>query len=44
MRVLVNDLWAGGARTGIGHYTAQLMEALRRRAPDDRIESFPGLG
>ncbi len=42
MRVLVNDLWAGGAKTGIGHYTAQLMQALRVRAAGDRIESFPG--
>ena len=42
MRVLVNDLWANGAKTGIGHYTAQLVAALRRRAPGDHIESFPG--
>ena len=42
MRVLVNDLWSSGAKTGIGHYTAQLMQALRGRAAGDRIESFPG--
>ncbi len=42
MRVLVNDLWASGAKTGIGHYTAQLMHALRRRAAGDQIDTFPG--
>jgi alpha-1,3-rhamnosyl/mannosyltransferase len=42
MRVLVNDLWARGTKTGIGHYTAQLVRALRASAADDRIESFPG--
>ena len=42
MRVLVNDLWSNGAKTGIGHYTAQLVQALRRQAAGDHIESFPG--
>ncbi|HVS38816.1 MAG TPA: glycosyltransferase family 1 protein, partial [Gemmataceae bacterium] len=42
MRVLVNDLWSSGAKTGIGHYTAQLMQAMRRQAVGDQIESFPG--
>jgi alpha-1,3-rhamnosyl/mannosyltransferase len=42
MRVLVNDLWSRGAKTGIGHYTAQLMQAMRGQAAGDRIESFPG--
>jgi alpha-1,3-rhamnosyl/mannosyltransferase len=42
MRVLVNDLWSSGAKTGIGHYTGELVAALRRRAPSDAIEGFPG--
>jgi glycosyltransferase involved in cell wall biosynthesis len=42
MRVLVNGLSALGARTGIGHYTAQLLRCLRDQAPDDVFESFPG--
>jgi glycosyltransferase involved in cell wall biosynthesis len=42
MRVLVNELSAQGARTGIGHYTAQLLRCLRAQAPHDFIESFPG--
>src|ERR1700722_8899827 len=42
MRVLINELSAGGARTGIGHYTAQLVRCLRAQAPHDVIESFPG--
>jgi glycosyltransferase involved in cell wall biosynthesis len=42
MRVLVNGLSALGARTGIGHYTAQLLRCLRDQAPHDVFESFPG--
>jgi O-antigen biosynthesis alpha-1,3-rhamnosyltransferase len=42
MRVLVKELSAQGARTGIGHYTAQLLRCLRAQAPHDVFESFPG--
>jgi glycosyltransferase involved in cell wall biosynthesis len=42
MRVLVNGLSALGARTGIGHYTVQLLRCLRDQAPHDVFESFPG--
>jgi glycosyltransferase involved in cell wall biosynthesis len=42
MRVLVNEQSAQGARTGVGHYTAQLLRCLRAQAPHDDIESFPG--
>ncbi len=42
MRVLVNELSAQGARTGIGHYTAQVLRCLRAQASSDRIEGFPG--
>src|SRR5450759_2798832 len=42
MRVLVNGLSALGARTGIGHYTAQLLRCLHDQAPQDVFESFPG--
>ena len=42
MRVLVNGLSALGARTGIGHYTAQLLRCLQDQAPHDVFESFPG--
>jgi glycosyltransferase involved in cell wall biosynthesis len=42
MRVLVNGLSALGARTGIGHYTAQLLRCLKAQAPHEVFESFPG--
>jgi hypothetical protein len=41
MRVVVNQLPALGARTGIGHYTVQLLRCLRAQASTDIIESFP---
>ena len=42
MRVLVNNLASSGAKTGIGHYTAQLLRCMQAQAPDDAIETFPG--
>jgi alpha-1,3-rhamnosyl/mannosyltransferase len=42
MRVLLNNLAATGARTGIGHYTAQLMRCLRTQAADAVIDTWPG--
>jgi alpha-1,3-rhamnosyl/mannosyltransferase len=40
MRVLVNGLPAAGAKTGIGHYTSQLLRCLREQAGTDSIHSF----
>ncbi|HEY7312668.1 MAG TPA: glycosyltransferase family 1 protein [Gemmataceae bacterium] len=43
MRVVLNYLPATGARTGVGHYTAELLRCLRTQATDeDQIEPFPG--
>lgn len=42
MRVLVNELQALKAKTGIGHYTGELLRRLREQAGDDGIETFPG--
>src|SRR5579884_3007868 len=41
MRVLVNGLAAAGPKTGIGHYTAQLLRCLREQAGTEEIHSFP---
>ncbi len=43
MRMVLNYLAAAGAaKTGIGHYTAELYRSLCQQADDDVIESFPG--
>jgi glycosyltransferase involved in cell wall biosynthesis len=41
MRVLVNGLSAAGPKTGIGHYTAQLLRCLREQVDAEEIHSFP---
>jgi glycosyltransferase involved in cell wall biosynthesis len=41
MRVVVNQLPALGIKTGIGHYTVQLLRCLRQQAGEDDIEGFP---
>jgi alpha-1,3-rhamnosyl/mannosyltransferase len=41
MRVLVNQLAAIGQRTGVGHYTAQLLRCLRDQAQGDEIDACP---
>ena len=41
MRVIVNQSTALGARTGIGHYTLDLLRALRTVAPTDTFDVFP---
>jgi alpha-1,3-rhamnosyl/mannosyltransferase len=41
MRVIVNRVASLGQRTGIGHYTAQLVACLRRQAGADVIDDFP---
>ncbi|HEV3261587.1 MAG TPA: glycosyltransferase family 1 protein [Gemmataceae bacterium] len=41
MRVVVNQVEALKQKTGIGHYTHQLLRCLRAQAGDDRIDAFP---
>jgi alpha-1,3-rhamnosyl/mannosyltransferase len=41
MRVLVNGLTAFGGRTGIGHYTAELLRCLYDLSADAVIDCFP---
>lgn len=41
MHVVVNRLVLAGARTGIGHYTAQLLRCLREQIGTDRIDGTP---
>jgi alpha-1,3-rhamnosyl/mannosyltransferase len=41
MRVVVNRLVALGLKTGIGHYTEQLLRCLHAQPGADRIDSFP---
>ena len=43
MRIVLNYLAAAEtAKTGIGHYTAELFRCLRQQAGDDVIDTFPG--
>ncbi len=41
MRVLINQHVAFGARTGIGHYTRELLRGLRQVAGREQIDVFP---
>jgi alpha-1,3-rhamnosyl/mannosyltransferase len=41
MRVVVNRLVSLGRKTGIGHYTDQLVRCLREQAPAEVIDEFP---
>src|SRR5262249_44887275 len=41
MRVVLNQLSAAGLRTGVGHYTSELLRCLRRQAGRDRVAAFP---
>jgi alpha-1,3-rhamnosyl/mannosyltransferase len=41
MRVIVNRLVGLGRKTGIGHYTTQLLRCLREQAAGDVIDEFP---
>jgi alpha-1,3-rhamnosyl/mannosyltransferase len=41
MRVLVNQWLAAGARTGIGHYAAELLRALRAQAGSNQYLAYP---
>jgi alpha-1,3-rhamnosyl/mannosyltransferase len=41
MRVVINEMSAFGQKTGIGHYTTQLVGHLRARLGRYQVESFP---
>jgi alpha-1,3-rhamnosyl/mannosyltransferase len=41
MRIVVNELATLGQRTGVGHYTAELVRCLRRLTPPGTITGFP---
>jgi alpha-1,3-rhamnosyl/mannosyltransferase len=41
MRVIVNQSTALGAKTGIGHYTFQVLRGVKELAADDSFEVFP---
>jgi alpha-1,3-rhamnosyl/mannosyltransferase len=41
MRVVVNQLAALGVKTGIGHYTVELLRCLREQAGSDQIDGYP---
>src|SRR5262245_6853291 len=40
MRVIVNRFCTAGQRTGIGHYTAELLRCMQEQAPG-QVECFP---
>jgi glycosyltransferase involved in cell wall biosynthesis len=42
LRVIVNELQGLKQRTGIGHYTAELIRCARLQAAGDVIDGFPG--
>ncbi len=42
MRVILNAVAAVEMKTGVGHYTAELVRCLRGQVGDDRIDCFPG--
>jgi glycosyltransferase involved in cell wall biosynthesis len=42
MRVILNTLSVSGLRTGVGHYTAELLRCLHAQAGGDTIDYFPG--
>ncbi len=41
MRVLLNALSTSGAKTGVGHYTAELIRSLRQQTQPGEIDCFP---
>jgi glycosyltransferase involved in cell wall biosynthesis len=41
MRVVVNQLAGLGQKTGIGHYTAELLRCMRAQCGEDQIDVFP---
>ncbi len=41
MRVVLNGLSASGSKTGVGHYTAQLLRCLAAQRGGDELDVFP---
>src|SRR5258708_7579106 len=41
MRVVINALLTAGAKTGIGHYTSELLRCLREQVGPDAVDTFP---
>ena len=41
MRVVVNQIAGLGQKTGIGHYTAELLRCMREQAAGDEIDDYP---
>jgi glycosyltransferase involved in cell wall biosynthesis len=41
VRVVVNQLVALRQKSGVGHYTAQLLRCLQEKAGEDRVDGFP---
>src|SRR5262245_19583364 len=41
MKVVVNQLAASGRKTGIGHYTVELLRCLQEQAGLDEVTPFP---
>ena len=41
MRVVVNQIAGLGQKTGIGHYTAELLRCMREQAAADEIDDYP---
>ncbi len=41
MRVVLNGLSASGSKTGVGHYTAQLLRCLEAQRDGDELDVFP---
>jgi len=42
MRVILNTLSVSGLRTGVGHYTAEVLRCLRAQTEPGEIGCFPG--
>src|SRR5262245_3479301 len=40
MRILINGLAAAGTRTGVGHYTAELVRCLQASSGPDEVVCF----
>jgi alpha-1,3-rhamnosyl/mannosyltransferase len=41
MRVIINQLSTAGSKTGVGHYTEQLIRHLRRQLGEYQVDCFP---
>ena len=41
MRVIVNQIAGLGQKTGIGHYTTELLRCMREQVAGDEIDDYP---